>query len=151
MLALAVILFCLAGLLVGSGGSILFLAPPAEAPWALFAVVGVVLVFALALWALGSACLRFRRWRAHLGWVMAGGALVDLMSALSIGAGISDENTRRVYGPEALRQFENANLGLGFGFIIVLGAIAGLLILLQSRRDARAEAASDAAVAETFR
>lgn len=151
MLALAVILFCLAGLILGSGGVMLFLAPIGVGPIEILVITGVFVGITAILWAIGSAFLRFRRWRAHLGWVMAGAALMDLMSVAMVGAGLMDENARQAYGREAVRQFENANLGLGFGFLIVLGVAGALLIWAQSRRDTAAMAADESAVAETFR
>lgn len=151
MLALAVIFFCFAGLILGSGGAMMFMTPPDLPPGAEFGVMGVFAALTALLWTIGSAFLRFRRWRAHLGWVMIGAAGLDLTSVATIAAGLTDENTRRVYDQETLRAFENANIGLGVAFMIAMGALGALLVYLQSRRDARAERASASQVAETFR
>lgn len=151
MLALAVIFLCLAGMVAGSAGMMVLFIPPEEALEVRAGVTITLIVVTLIFWAIGSACLRFRRAAAHMGWVMLGGGGMSAMTIASIYAGLGDPNARKAYGPDALAILDRSDPTTPITAVAGMIALGGALLWLQARADARRAAEEQGSVEKVFR
>ena len=150
MFVVAIVFYALAGLFLASATVVSLLAPPDAPLEAQYAVLAVAAAIGMIFWLIGSACVRFRDWRGHLGWTLIGAGGMGSVTLVSLVATAMDPAASAALDAKARAALENADPLIGG---IVVGAMLALgvaLVFLQSRRDARRSAAQSASVEEVF-